>query len=126
MTLVYNLSTLLIQNKNLGLIMEYRNIDLLEEGCIVAKDVRSSSNMLLLPAGTQLSSGQINMLKTWNVRRVFVDIDEDTESPEFKEMERVVDQKVSDLFFHNPQSPFIDSLKLTVRRFHRRKLRENS
>ena len=106
--------------------MEYRNIDLLEEGCIVAKDVRSSSNMLLLPAGTQLSSGQINMLKTWNVRRVFVDIDEDTESPEFKEMERVVDQKVSDLFFHNPQSPFIDSLKLTVRRFHRRKLRENS
>lgn len=104
--------------------MEYVSIDMLEEGSVVAKDVRSSSNMLLLPSGTQLSVSQINMLKTWGIRRIFVDIDEDLNSPEAKEVEKKIDAKLDEIFIHNSNNEFISNLKLAVRRFHRRRLKE--
>lgn len=104
--------------------MEYVSIDRLEEGNIVAKDVRSSSNMLLLPAGTELKASQIHMLKTWGIRRIFIDMLEDTESAEFKELEKTLSEKISYIFEHNENREFISNLKLAVRRFHRRRLKE--
>lgn len=104
--------------------MDYVSIDRLEEGDVVAKDVRSSSNMLLLPSGTELSASQIHMLKTWGIRRIFIDILEDTESEEFKELEKSLDKKIEELFQHNDNREFISNLKLAVRRFHRRRLKE--
>ena len=104
--------------------MEYVSIDMLEAGNVVAKDVRSSSNMLLLPSGTELSPGQIHMLKTWGIRRIFVDMKEDLNSPEYKEIEAKIDRKLESLFRHNDNSEFITNLKLAVRRFHRRRLKE--
>jgi hypothetical protein len=106
--------------------MEFISTEMLEEGNTIAKDVHSSSNMLLLPAGTILTSSQINMLKTWGVRRIFIDINEDTESPEYKKIEKDLDQKVNALFLHNKKSEFINSLKLAIRRPLRRKLRGKS
>ncbi|MCM8539343.1 MAG: hypothetical protein NE328_03640 [Lentisphaeraceae bacterium] len=103
--------------------MEYVSIDMLEQGTVVAKDVRSSSNMLLLPSGTELTVSQIYMLKTWGIRRIFVDIEEDTESPEYKEVEAKLDKKIDQLFTHNDKNEFTTNLKLAVRRFHRRKLK---
>lgn len=104
--------------------MEYLSIDMLEKGTVVAKDVRSSSNMLLLPSGTELTSSQIHMLKTWGIRRIFVDKEEDTESPEYKEIEAKLDKKIEKLFSHNNKNDFTTNLKLAVRRFHRRRLKE--
>ena len=104
--------------------MDYKSIDRLEEGDVVAKDVRSTSNMLLLPSGTELSASQIHMLKTWGIRRIFVDIEEETDSEEYKELEKKLDQKIADLFQHNDNREFISSLKLAVRRLHRRRLKE--
>ena len=104
--------------------MDYVNIDLLEEGSVVARDVRSSSNMLLLPAGTALKANQINMLKTWGINRIFIDTNEDTESPEYLANEKILDEKIEELFIHNDNHAFINSLKVAIRRFHRRKLKE--
>ena len=104
--------------------MEYVSIDLLEEGNVVAKDVRSSSNMLLLPSGTELTASQIHMLKTWGIRRIFIDMLEDSDSEDFKELEEKLDTKISELFLHNEKREFIENLKLAVRRFHRRRLKE--
>ena len=104
--------------------MEYVGIDRLKEGDIVAKDVRSTSNMLLLPSGTELKASQIHMLQTWGIRRIFIDMLEDTDSEEFKELEKKLDEKINNLFEHNGNREFISSLKLAVRRFHRRRLKE--
>lgn len=104
--------------------MEYVSTDMLEEGTVVAKDVRSSSNMLLLPSGTELSPSQIHMLKTWGVRRIFVDNEEDTESPEYKEIEKKLNSKINHLFSHNVRNDFTSNLKLAIRRSHRRRLKE--
>ena len=104
--------------------MEYVSTEMLEEGSVVAKDVRSTSNMLLLPSGTVLTGSQIQMLKTWGIRRIFVDVDEDLNSPEHKELEMKLDTKLEELFLHNSNNDFIANLKLAVRRFHRRRLKE--
>jgi hypothetical protein len=46
--------------------------ELLEEGMIVAKDVKNIDDMLLIPAGSALSDRQINILQSWGVDEIEV------------------------------------------------------
>lgn len=46
--------------------------DALEEGMIVAADVKNIDNMLLIPAGCSLTDRQINILQSWGVPEIDV------------------------------------------------------
>jgi hypothetical protein len=48
-------------------------LDSLQEGMVVAADVRNMDDMLLLPAGCELSGRHIQILRTWGVAEVMVE-----------------------------------------------------
>jgi hypothetical protein len=47
--------------------------DLLQEGMVVASDVKNIDNMPLIPAGATLTERQINILKAWGVAEIEVE-----------------------------------------------------
>lgn len=49
------------------------NVEVLQEGMIVAAEVRNLDNMLLLPAGVPLTAKRIDTLRAWGVGEVFVE-----------------------------------------------------
>ena len=103
--------------------MEYISTDLLEEGLVVAKDVHSQSKMLLIPTGTELTASKIQMLKTWGIRRVFVESIENLDSTHNIEKVKLTEELVKQRFSHNTDNEFISSLKMAATRYlHRRKL----
>ena len=55
-------------------------LDSLQEGMIVAADVRNMDDMLLLPAGCELSGRHIQILRTWGVAEVMVEATGETEA----------------------------------------------
>ena len=106
--------------------MEYVSTDLLQEGQTVARDIRSSSNMLLIPAGTTLNTSKIQLLKTWKITRIFIDESIESDSEEEAEIRAELQKKVDTLFTHNKDCEFIESLKRAAFRFHRRNSREDT
>jgi hypothetical protein len=48
-------------------------IDALREGMVSAADVKNLDDMLLLPAGVELTERHINILRTWGVVEVAVE-----------------------------------------------------
>ena len=106
--------------------MEYISTDILKEGMIVAKDVHSQSKMLLMPNATSLTDSKIQMLKTWGIRRIFIEATEDLESTQYVTRQKEIDQIIDGMFIHNPESEFISSLKLAAGRCLRRSLQEGS
>lgn len=48
-------------------------IDGLQEGMIVAADVRNIDDMLLLPAGAELSARHLKVLRSWGITEVTVE-----------------------------------------------------
>jgi hypothetical protein len=46
--------------------------DLLQEGMVVATDVKNIDDMLLIPAGCNLTDRQINILQSWGVAEIEV------------------------------------------------------
>ncbi|MCM8538370.1 MAG: hypothetical protein NE334_20675 [Lentisphaeraceae bacterium] len=104
--------------------MEYISTDLLKEGMTVAKDVHSQSQMLLLPAGTELSASKIRTLITWGVRRIFIEATEDLEATQNIIKQKEADNIIDTMFIHNPNNDFIHSLKMAAARNLRRKMSE--
>jgi|SaaInlStandDraft_1057018.scaffolds.fasta_scaffold279591_2 hypothetical protein len=104
--------------------MEYISTDLLEEDLIVAKDVHSQSKMLLIPAGTKLTSNKIQMLKTWGVHRIFIEANEDLSATQNVINQKAIEKMVDSYFIHNPPNKFINSLKMASSRYLRRKMSE--
>jgi hypothetical protein len=47
-------------------------IEQLQEGMVVASDVKNIDNMLLIPAGCTLTERQINVLQAWGVAEIEV------------------------------------------------------
>ena len=47
-------------------------IDSIQEGMVVANDVKNIDNMLLIPAGCTLTERQINILQAWGVAEIEV------------------------------------------------------
>ncbi|HNW93553.1 MAG TPA: hypothetical protein PKM88_11650 [bacterium] len=59
--------------KRAGMGGAYTSVDLLEEGSILAEDVHDTAGkMVLLDAGTVLTKKNIEKLKNWGVRSVFL------------------------------------------------------
>ena len=103
--------------------MEYISTDQVEEGQVVARDVLSSTHMLLVPSGTHLNSVKIQMLKTWGVKRVCIEMEERQESAEEKELKALIYAKIDNLFLHNEENDFIKHLKEVAFRIHKRNWR---
>ncbi|MCH2207692.1 MAG: hypothetical protein MK132_17690 [Lentisphaerales bacterium] len=106
--------------------MEYVSTDVLKEGMKVAKDVFSQSKMLLMPEGTELNTSKIQMLKTWGVRRIFIEASEDLESTQFLIRQQEIDKIIDAMFIHNPNNDFTKALKLAAGRCLRRKMQEDA
>ena len=47
--------------------------DVLEEGMVVAGDVKNVEGMLLVPAGCQLTERQINVFRAWGVEEIEIE-----------------------------------------------------
>lgn len=103
--------------------MEYISTDLVEDGQVVVRDVLSSSHMLLIPSGTQLNAAKIQMLKTWGVKRVCVEMEEHQSSEEELKCKAVIDAKIDSLFIHNEDNDFIKNLKQSAFRVYKRNWR---
>ena len=103
--------------------MEYVSTDLLKDGHTVAKDVHSSTHMLLIPAGSTLNTSKIQLLKTWRITRIFIKESLEENSAEDSQLKAQLQTKIDTLFLHNEDNDFIKSLKLAARRFHRRNSR---
>lgn len=106
--------------------MEYLSTDILKEGMVVAKDVHSQSKMLLMPNGTSLTASKIQMLKTWEIRRIFIEAIEDLESTQYIIRQKEIDKVIDGMFIHNPDNEFVSSLKLAAGRCLRRSLQEDT
>ena len=106
--------------------MEYVSTELLKEGMIVAKDVHSSSKMLLVPSGTELNASKIQTLKTWGIHRIFIEASEDLDSTQYVTKQKEVIAFVDEMFRYNPKNEFIDALKLAAGRYQSRKFSENA
>lgn len=51
----------------------YTSVESLQEGDTLAEDVHDNANkMVLLEAGTELNKKQIEKLKNWNIKKVFL------------------------------------------------------
>lgn len=102
--------------------MDYVSTDILKEGMKVAKDVFSQSKMLLMPEGTELNSSKIQMLKTWGVRRIFIEASEDLKSTQFLIRQQEIDKIIDAMLIHNPNNDFTTDLKLAAGRCLHRKI----
>ncbi len=51
----------------------------LQEGMLVAADVKNMDDMLLIPAGCELTQRHIKVLQTWGVLEVEVELGDETE-----------------------------------------------
>jgi hypothetical protein len=55
--------------------------ELLEEGMVVASDVKNLDNMLLLPAGCTLTEKHIDILQSWGVTEINIEAAEGVAEP---------------------------------------------
>jgi hypothetical protein len=51
-------------------------IDNLQQGMVVAADIKNLDDMLLFPAGCELSERHIRMLRTWGINEILVETPE--------------------------------------------------
>jgi hypothetical protein len=56
-------------------------LESLEEGMVVATDVKNMDNMLLIPAGCSLTSKHIEVLSAWGISEILVEARDGTEHP---------------------------------------------
>ena len=106
--------------------MDYVSTDILKEGMKVAKDVLSQSKMLLMPEGKELNTSKIQMLKTWGIRRIFIEATEDLESTQYVIRQKEIDKIIDGMFIHNPKNDFTSALKLAAGRCLHRKIQEGA
>ena len=103
--------------------MEYVSTDLLKDGHTVAKDVLSSTHMLLIPAGCTLNTSKIQLLRTWKITRILINESLQEDSAEDSQLNAQLQTKIDTLFLHNEDNEFIKSLKMAAQHFHRRNSR---
>ena len=58
------------------------NSNALQEGMIVAADVRNADNTLLLPAGCTLTSRHLSILNAWGIAEVDIQLEAGAETPD--------------------------------------------
>ncbi len=109
-------------------------VERLQEGMVVAVDVRNMDQMLLLPAGCTLAQKQIGILQAWGVTDVeveatddFVDRDDPlTELPPEEVVRLTAETKA--LFWQLDETFLVEMeiFKLVLRRAARRRLAESA
>ncbi len=100
----------------------------LQEGMVVASDVKNIDGMLLIPSGSTLSMRQIDILQAWGVAEIEVEVtgDGDADSdPLTKLSPEVLAQMTAELkaLFWNPDEAhpvFAEVFKLMLQRGARR------
>lgn len=82
--------------------MPKKNIEELEEGMVLAEDIKGSQGNLLLTAGVALTEKHIRVMKTWGISLVQIEGEEELSyTPEQLEKAR---QQMTKVFKHNDLS----------------------
>lgn len=93
--------------------MEYLDIEQVEEGMILGKDIVTPAGDVLLGEGTELSSGTIQSLKKRGITKVAITTEEDSQSFTEEEISRAKEElkgKFAERFRNPPAEGMMEQL----------------
>ncbi len=111
--------------------MIYLNLREVKPGMVLAEPVENHQGMLLLNRGTELSSKNVRVLKSWGVIKVYVEGEDNEGIKNANEHERkvreAIERGLKERFIEVLEDPvMVEIMRVAIRRLEKRALEEET